>query len=602
MKRVLLASTALVLLASTHSFAADEINVDSHLRAVTVYTNRAALTRQAMIDLPAGAHTLVFKGLSASLLPDSLRAEGKSQADVKLGAVSSKIIPGDELVAPHEKELSDELQALQDKVVLINAEKQALSQEQSFINTLSTGESSRAQDKIAAGDIKPAQWTAAAQAIHSGIAGALKEQAAQDIALRNINKEIEKTQQEINQLHTGQRNTYEVMIPVETSQAAQLTLDLSYQLPNATWTPLYDARLDVDKGTLELTQYGAVRQQTGEDWTGVALTLSTAQPQHGAGLPALQTMWVNLYQRVVAGAKSIDAEYRSSIDQGNMQRIGVSHMDIPAAINGGSAIKPPTAPEAKSTDVLEEWKKVSESSRMKSARDAVDEENQTPFPMRAASFNTATIETGGFIGEYKIPGPSTVKSDGTVSKVMISTFKTDSNILVQVKPQLSTEAYLIVHTKLKGDAPILPGTVSLFRDGSFMGQSRLPLLRPGEENDLSFGIDDQVSVKRKIDKDEHGEAGIISSDNVQERRFVTTLQNLHDRKMDVAVMETIPVGNDAKIGVTIEPDATTAGYKEDAGNVKGQLKWDIPLEAQQKSDVKLGWKVTWPKDDQINGL
>jgi len=243
---------------------------------------------------------------------------------------------------------------------------------------------------------------------------------------------------------------------------------------------------------------------------------------------------------------------------------------------------------------------------MKGAKDAVDEENQTPAPevapIRSASFNTATIETGGFVGEYKIPGPSTVKSDGTDSKLMIGTFKTDSNILVQVKPQLSSDAYLVVHTTLKGDSPILPGPVSLFRDGSFMGQSRLPLLRPGQENDLAFGIDDQVSVKHHVLKDEHGEAGIISSDNLQERRFVTELQNLHDRKMTVDVMETIPVARDKQIGISVDADQTTPGYKEDKENIMGLLQWEQTLAPQQKSDIKLGWKAEWPKDASVSGL
>ena len=42
--------------------------------------------------------------------------------------------------------------------------------------------------------------------------------------------------------------------------------------------------------------------------------------------------------------------------------------------------------------------------------------------------------------------------------------------------------------------PILPGQVSLFRDGTFVGNGRLPLLSPGEEHELGFGVDDAVRV------------------------------------------------------------------------------------------------------------
>src|SRR4030095_5858559 len=69
---------------------------------------------------------------------------------------------------------------------------------------------------------------------------------------------------------------------------------LSYQLPDAGWRPLYDARLDSEAGHVELAQLGEVQQRTGEDWSGVALTLSTARPAVGAGLPELGSWFLNM--------------------------------------------------------------------------------------------------------------------------------------------------------------------------------------------------------------------------------------------------------------------------------------------------------------------
>ncbi|MCK5554961.1 MAG: mucoidy inhibitor MuiA family protein, partial [Alphaproteobacteria bacterium] len=373
MRSALIIALCFFLSVSSQAFASNKIIAKSHLKAVTVYTNRAMLTRQATVDVPAGAHTIIFNNLSISLLQDSLRAKGKAVTDVKFGAVSSKIIHGDELVAPREKELNDQLEAAQDKQRSISFEKQALSFKKTFLNTLSKQGALRSQENIAEINLKPEQWTAAAQALYTDMSDVLKSQNIQGIALRDLNRQIRKIREELRQLQTGQRNTYQVMIPVEASAATKLTVDLSYQLPNATWKPLYDARLDTDKGTLELVQYGSVSQNSGEDWNGVALTLSTAQPQRGAGLPDLQTMWVNFYQVMTKGIK------RSRI----MEKKYTNTMLASDAVGttgdmGGMGFG----------------------------------EREASLAPKEATFVRAVIETGGFVSEYKIPGPSTVKADG----------------------------------------------------------------------------------------------------------------------------------------------------------------------------------------------
>ena len=105
MFRLIPLSLFLLALLPVPSFAA-EFTADSALRAVTVYTNRAALTRRAVVDIPAGAHTVVFENLPANLMPDSLRAEGEAEASVTFGAVSYKMVASAELAQIRERELA----------------------------------------------------------------------------------------------------------------------------------------------------------------------------------------------------------------------------------------------------------------------------------------------------------------------------------------------------------------------------------------------------------------------------------------------------------------------------------------------------------------
>ncbi len=545
-------------LAFTAPAIADDLPTDSKISAVTVYTNRAKVERRAVIEVPKGAHTVIFKDVPAEMQPDSLRAEGSAAADVTIGALAHKKSFTAELTAPREKELQAQLEKLGDQRQLLFGEKQALEEEKNFIQTLSKQAALRTGEDIAEIDLKPEQWAGAAGTIRENMGTVMKNLAENNVKIRELGKEIDKLNRELGQLRTGQKESWEVTVPVEAAEATSLTLTISYQMQQATWQPLYDARLDTESGELELVQYGQVRQHTGEDWDGVALTLSTAQPARGAGLPELDPMWVDIYQAV--------------------------------AMRQNSKVMGLAAPQSAR---MEEF-------AMADAAMAPMESFEREA--RKASFRTANIETGGFVSAYKIPGPSTIPADGTATKLMIGGFETDSDLQIHVKPQVDNNAYLVSHLKLKGETPILPGGVNLFRDGAYVGQARLPLLRPDEEQDLPFGIDDQVAVKRRTLKDERSEAGMISRDNVLERHYITELQNLHNFPVKLMVLETVPVSKNEKINVDILKDATTAGYVADKDNVKGLLQWTVPMEPKSSQNVRLGWKVSWPKDANISGL
>ncbi len=55
-------------------------------------------------------------------------------------------------------------------------------------------------------------------------------------------------------------------------------------------------------GAIELAYYGNVRQQTGENWDNVKLSLSTARPSVGARMPELEPWWLNFIQPIAAAA------------------------------------------------------------------------------------------------------------------------------------------------------------------------------------------------------------------------------------------------------------------------------------------------------------
>lgn len=552
---------ALVLLPSVSK--ADVIAAEnSRIISAIVYTDRATVTRQAVVTVPAGSHSVTFQGLPLQMLPDSLRAEGSALAAVKFGAVVYKQVASSEIAETRTNELNSQLEILQDQQNILNGEKEAIESKKKFLTTIGAQAALRTNENIAEINLKPEQWTNAAQTLFTSINDTITASVAVDAKLRELNKKMAAIQSEMNGLGSGQYSTYTVTVPLESPTSTQLTLDLSYQVTNASWNPIYDARINTETSKLDLIQYGAVRQNSGEDWNGVKLTLSTAQPQRGTSLPDLTPLWVDLFNPQLYSDK--------------MASFGSVSNSAPA----------PAAMMAKEADAM--------------MRDQA--EMAKPVAPQEANFVTADITTGGFVSEYKIPGPATITADGTETKVMVGNFETESTLQVHIKPQISTEAFLVAKAKLKGESPILAGQISLFRDGAFVGKSNIPLLRPDEEYALFFGADDQVSVKRKVLKDEKTEGGMILRDNVQERHFITEIQNLHSKPVVIVVKETTPVGRNEKIATEILKSETTAGYEMDSANIKGLMRWEFNVEPKAKQDVKLGWKVTWPKDTNLSGI
>lgn len=534
----------------TQSAQAREIIAESYLTAATVYTNRATVTREAVIDVPAGASAAVFRGLPPGLMPDSLRAEGESAAPVIFGALTHRLRPQSELSAPREQELTAQLETLEDRKKVIEAERAALAVQHKFLETLGQQAGERSGEQIAELRLNSGQWQQAASDLGQGVEEILKADLAHGTALRALDQEIRKIRDELAQLRTGQRRSYEITIPLESAQDTRLTIRLSYQLPNVSWRPVYDARLDTESGALELVQYGSVRQNTGEDWDDVRLTLSTAQPHRGAGLPDLPPHWVDLYD---PSAPRLSREMAA--DSMVMSRAAAPAMEYMAQADD-----------------------------------------------KAAGFAEAEINTGGFVTEYNIPGQANVKADGSESKVMIGRFDTENKMQIQIKPQISTDAYLISRATLQGDVPLLPGTASLFRDGSYVGQMALPLLRPGQAQDIGFGIDDQIAVTRSIIQDERSDATFLSRDNSQERHFATVIENSRAQNVELVVLETIPAPRHDRIKMEILSGQTTAGYERDIDDTPGLLRWTLPLAGGGQQRVTLGWKVSWPRDQAVSGL
>ena len=208
------------------------------------------------------------------------------------------------------------------------------------------------------------------------------------------------------------------------------------------------------------------------------------------------------------------------------------------------------------------------------------------------------VDVTPYQAAFSIAQTVTVKSGVGQKKVLISAEEVYPSIVVMAVPKLDATAYLHAKFTHDGLSPLLPGAVSLYRDGVYVGQGALPLTLRGEEKELGFGPDDGVKVARVELKRAKGESGIISSSATDEQHFKITVKNAHDWTVPVTIIDQLPVAENEQIAVEALP-MTTEPSERNFGDKLGVLAWTFDLEPQKEKEITLSYEIKWPAKREI---
>jgi uncharacterized protein (TIGR02231 family) len=530
-----------LLFLSLPAAARDITQSADSIHAVTVYPDRAQVTRRVSVELPAGSHTLLVADLPARLSEQSLQVRGQGGGRLLIGAVEARRVFSAQLAQEREQKLAAALRALLDDKALLDGRRQALDTQAAFIEKLA--QLPGAQGKDGSSTFAPEKWPAAWQAIGNGMAETNKARVALQKESRALDEQIKKAEQDLNQIRSGRRDSITAAIHVEAAQAGPATFELTYQVPGASWSPVYDARLATEQRRLHLTQAAWVRQASGEDWSEVALTLSTARPAAGAAMPELHPWWI----------------------------------DFPRAM--------PVEARAKREMMADEML----AGVMASA------------PMMEAEEQVAETVASDFAVSYRVPGKVSVAADNARQRFVLAKQEVTVQLAARSVPRLDSRAFLYAEFDHAGEAPLLPGSWRLTRDDTYVGEVTQPVLRPGAHLALAFGGDDAVEVQYHVVQDERSEKGVFSKDNRVERRYRIEVHNRHRIALPVSIYDQIPVARDQQIKVALSDDTTPPGERDVDGRV-GVLLWKQELKPQEKQTIRFGYSVSYPQGRDVPGF
>jgi uncharacterized protein (TIGR02231 family) len=538
-----LVTTSLVVVAAlaTEPVQAADLNAISAVDAVTVYPDGASVTRVIQLDLPAGDTTMVARDFPLTLDASSLRVEGEAGAKLTIGAIDAR--PPRAAPPVNLSDLDKRIETLKDQRTDLGGAIAAAAARRKFAERFAEASPAGIGDK---GEARPiAEWRAAFAAVS-------EEVAAADAAIRDAERKQREIDREIARLESDRTikppSKLEVRIDLAAAAATRTTLRVTYAVRNARWTPLYDARLDTGardrKPALELVRRAEITQTTGEDWSNVALDVSTVRTARGGSAPDLNSLIVQYPQapRRQAGAGLVD---------------GVS-------------------PRSMSAPLFE----------------------SLPFAKRADE-QEAAVEVGGFQTTFRIPGRVSVGASEGAKSLRISTAAIAPDLLIRSVPVLDSTAFLEASFRQSEDAPLLPGRVAIYRDGMFVGRGKVAAASKDETVRLGFGADDKIKIERAVIKRNEGSAGmIVTTSKTDERSFKTVVRNGHDFPIRIAIEDQLPVSENEEIQVEMLPSAT----QPTATNVRdrrGVLEWAFEAKPGEVRDIAFGWRVRWPKDKGV---
>ena len=538
------ALACMALLTPQNAFAAD-IEASSRIDRVTVFTDRAQITRIVKATVPKGNHRLVLSDLPLAMFQESLRSRGGS-GTYELGRVSLAERPFADFVQDRERELVQEIEALSAQS-RVRADRIAAQQiKLDFIKKISSTATNRIDDSLQVGEPNPDFWVKGWETLLTGADEALEQIRLAQEDITQLQRRIDKAQRELQQLSTGDRSILEAAIDVQANEDSEVAFELVYQVGNAYWQPQYDAKLNSETSEVTLLQYGAVQQGTGEAWNNVALEFSTTTPGQGS-LPELYPWWVDIMEPIAPLAKTESRNFAAG---------AARQMAEPAL-----------------ADSLEE----------------------------AAAPVQAVAVTSEFAAIYRVNRRVSVPADRSTHQMLIDRVVHPTTLRAETVPKLQRAAFILAEFEHKGEAPFPSGAMTLFRDGALLGNSRLALLRPGEKRELSFGVDDRIEIDYRLDADQKSDEGIIDSYRRTERRYLIEAVNHHQRPIELTILDQIPVSQDEDIEVEML-DGTTKPTAIDVEDRRGVISWSKSLEAGEQIKIRFGFAVTHPDDVQINGF
>ena len=552
------------------------IDLEAPIKEVTVYADRALVTRGGSIELEAGEHELRITNLP-QFLRDSLRASGRGPKGIRILNVDITTAfrsrpPEAEVVA-----LQDELERLVQNQQLLEARRSALHDRRQWLRAL--GEQSRDFAKgLAQGQMKPQDCAdffsfAANQALQDA-----ESAQSLEVELKHVQQEIEAKKRELAQMQGNiLPDRLAAVVTVTLAEAGEFELELSYLVKGASWHPQYDVRVQMTdgkgEGEVELTYVGVVQQSTGERWENAGLSLSTARPSLAAVLPELDPWYLTVFTPPVPGPL----------------RAAQPRIASMAGLPGDQYANFAAQPMAMSTIAV-------------SGQVSFDEEQEEEAQEKAlmpADVATATVEQTGTALIFRVGRSVDIPSDNSPHKTTIARDNLPCTFDYVSAPLIDEQVHLRATIVNTSERVLLAGDASIFLSSEYVGTTSVKTTAQAEKFKIFLGIDDGIKVKREL-IERNVEKGNALQGNIRRITYAyrITVHNYASAPRRVVIRDHLPVSQHERVKVKVQ---SVQPAPEERTKLE-LITWKFTLAADVEQRIEYRFVVEHPQDMRVIGL
>jgi hypothetical protein len=605
---------SILFLALASVASAKEKEHPSAIEHVTVFLNGAQVQRAATLNLEKGVHQLRLTDLPPTLDPSSVQVKGFGEFTIL--SVKHQFDMLD--MSDEEKALEDQQLMWQDSVSWYESILKVYEEEESLLQSNKKLGSEQNGANIA-------QLQQAADFYRKRLMEIQQKKFALKHKIEKAKERIEQIDRKINELWDKEEEQIsEILVTLSAEQNSRAKLQITYYVPDAGWTPAYDARVQNTDQPVTLNYKAKVYQNTSEDWENVKLSLSTGNPQLSARLPRPTGVYYDvrpgrsesnkdyIYKKFNPNIRKVRGKVTAEADGLGLPGISVTvkgykdigvltdiegeyELEIPQGARnlvysfvGMKAVEIPIHSAVMNVGMKDDVQLLSEVVVTGSAL-----QGKAAGVNISSASKSLTIETQeqATTSRFDIKLPYTIPSKGEEQTVEIKKLQLKAAYEYYAAPAENPAAFLTANISGWEESHLLNGETNLYLDGTFVGTSSLNFRSKSDTITLSLGQDQNISVQRQKVKFERGTS---FSNQKEKSEWKVTVRNHKGSTITLKLQEQVPVSRHKSIEVDFDiPQNAT--YDE----ATGILTWMLQLGPHETSEVSYSYEVSYPKDERI---
>ena len=638
-----------------------EKTVTSNVIEANVFKDRAMVTRLAEVNLHKGENQIVFSDLTTDIKDETVRISAEGNAELKILDVKVERKYTPEIRKDQLNDLQKQLDALKvqmqettDKIAIYDSKK-------AFVESLKAESVKYANQKILLSTNSTKEWNDLLKFVETNLDEIYSGIRTQSAKRSELDEKIKSIKLSMNKYEGSEpRNYKQIIVKINASGSCSAKIKPSYIVNNVSWYPIYDARVDSKSKQVELSFYGMIQQTTGEDWTDINLTFSTADPLSMKNLPELDPWYLDINPLTYKSGLRNDRNETSYLAGGYTATYS-QNWGLPpgtGAVTGYITDKETGEPLIGANIILE-------GTSFGSATDAngkfyianVPVKNyrmkvsyigyyDVPFDINVLEKNITTVDvplqpgnydlaevvvtgnrpnieksstnsmriisgnpevvlpkysdvrTKDFTTTFELNTKNSIPSDNTPHKVTISMNMLPIEFEYTSIPKILPKVYVKGKIVNNNGFPLLEGDINIFMNNEFVNKTHSSIVVPTDTLALALGIDESIKCEKTLKNRFVESKGLFGGKNRVNYDFEIKVVNNRRTKEQITVLDQLPVPRNEKINTEL----IAPTEKEVKINPDKELVWKLELEPGETRILPLKFYIEFPNKVNIYGL